>query len=56
MQVSTYRLDVEDIIEVLQDIVVVQEDAASRKQRLTKVYICLVMACLGIFITFQMDD
>jgi polynucleotide 5'-kinase involved in rRNA processing len=34
--VSTYRLDVEDIIEVLQDIVVVQEDAASRKQRLTK--------------------
>lgn len=37
MQVSTYRLDVEDIIEVLQDIVVVHEDAASRKQRLTKV-------------------
>ncbi|KAG7569657.1 PRC-barrel-like superfamily [Arabidopsis thaliana x Arabidopsis arenosa] len=34
--VSTYRLDVEDIIEVLQDIVVVHEDAASRKQRLTK--------------------
>ncbi|KAL1193690.1 hypothetical protein V5N11_017582 [Cardamine amara subsp. amara] len=34
--VSTYRLDVEDIIEVLQDIVVVHEDAVSRKQRLTK--------------------
>ncbi|VVB02619.1 unnamed protein product [Arabis nemorensis] len=34
--VSTYRLDVEDIIEVLEDIVVVQEAAASRKQRLTK--------------------
>ncbi|XP_010509144.1 PREDICTED: uncharacterized protein LOC104785593 [Camelina sativa] len=34
--VSTYRLDVEDIIEVLQDIVVVHEAAASRKQRLTK--------------------
>ncbi|KFK36765.1 hypothetical protein AALP_AA4G167400 [Arabis alpina] len=34
--VSTYRLDVEDVIEVLEDIVVVQEAAASRKQRLTK--------------------
>ncbi|KAG5404390.1 hypothetical protein IGI04_010509 [Brassica rapa subsp. trilocularis] len=34
--VSTYRLDVEDIIEVLEDIVVVDESAAFRKQRLTK--------------------
>ncbi|CAA7052116.1 unnamed protein product [Microthlaspi erraticum] len=34
--VSTYRLQVEDIIEVLEDIVVVHENAASRKQRLTK--------------------
>uniref|UniRef100_A0A1J3KAN3 PRC-barrel domain-containing protein n=1 Tax=Noccaea caerulescens TaxID=107243 RepID=A0A1J3KAN3_NOCCA len=34
--VSTYRLQVEDIMEVLEDIVVVHEDAASRKQRLTK--------------------
>ncbi|CAH2058808.1 unnamed protein product, partial [Thlaspi arvense] len=34
--VSTYRLDIEDIIEVLEDIVVVHEAAASRKQRLTK--------------------
>ncbi|EOA27387.1 hypothetical protein CARUB_v10023517mg [Capsella rubella] len=34
--VSTYRLDIEDIIEVLQDIVVVHEAAASKKQRLTK--------------------
>ncbi|KAJ0262290.1 Uncharacterized protein HA466_0052510 [Hirschfeldia incana] len=34
--VSTYRLDVEDVIEVLEDIVVVDEDASFRKQRLTK--------------------
>ncbi|ESQ52527.1 hypothetical protein EUTSA_v10017800mg, partial [Eutrema salsugineum] len=34
--VSTYRLHVEDIIEVFEDIVVVHEAAASRKQRLTK--------------------
>ncbi|KAL0844521.1 hypothetical protein Bca101_017767 [Brassica carinata] len=34
--VSTYRLDVEDVIEVLEDIVVVDEVAAFRKQRLTK--------------------
>ncbi|WZZ40103.1 hypothetical protein YC2023_036362 [Brassica napus] len=34
--VTTYRLDVEDIIEVLEDIVVVDESAAFRKQRLTK--------------------
>ncbi|CAH8310599.1 unnamed protein product [Eruca vesicaria subsp. sativa] len=34
--VSTYRLDVEDVIEVLEDIVVVDEAAAFRKQRLTK--------------------
>ncbi|CAN8284864.1 unnamed protein product [Cochlearia groenlandica] len=34
--VSTYRLDVEDIIEVFEDVVVVQEAAASCKQRLTK--------------------
>ena len=39
MQVSTYRLDVEDIIEVLEDIVVVDESAAFRKQRLTKVLV-----------------
>lgn len=38
MQVSTYRVDVEDIIEVLEDVVVVHEAAASRKQRLTKVW------------------
>ncbi|KAL0710941.1 hypothetical protein Bca4012_017919 [Brassica carinata] len=34
--VSTYRLDVEDVIEVLEDIVVVDEAASFRKQRLTK--------------------
>lgn len=49
MQVSTYRLDVDDIIEVLEDIVVVQEAAASSKQRLTKVYMsCYDMAWIFI--------
>lgn len=46
MQVSTYRLQVEDIMEVLEDIVVVHEDAASRKQRLTKVYIYIYIYVL----------
>lgn len=36
-QVSTYALLVEDVLEVISDVVVVHEDAASRIQRLTKV-------------------
>lgn len=34
---STYALLVEDVLEVISDVVVVHEDAASRIQRLTKV-------------------
>lgn len=37
VQVSTYCLMVEDVIEVAADCVVVEEDAESRLQRLTKV-------------------
>lgn len=40
---STYALLVEDVLEVISDVVVVHEDAASRIQRLTKV---LAMLCV----------
>jgi hypothetical protein len=37
LQVSTYALPVDDVLEVLSDTVVVHESAASHIQRLTKV-------------------
>lgn len=61
MQVSTYRLDVEDVIEVLEDIVVVDESAAFRKQRLTKVCVLLwgvawVFPCTVVLLNGMIEE
>jgi len=42
MQISTYCLFVEDVLEVVSDTITVQEGAASRVQRVTKVHVCIL--------------
>jgi hypothetical protein len=42
LQVSTYCLFVEDVLDIVSDTVVVHEDAVSRVQRLTQVCVLIV--------------